>query len=153
LQVECVCGMGKRKKGRKKPPPKKKIPTKVPTVFDCPFCNHEQTVECKLYVAAAEEESASNASDRMHSGGSVHGEKNATEFFSFILLQWEPRASESKDGGGRIGGAEQEPRVVGRRSQVHHLCCSLRVSYYLYGQTELSIFYVAFESVCERGLA
>jgi len=37
--------MGKRKKA--KPPPKKRRLT-VPKSFDCPFCNHEQSVECKL---------------------------------------------------------------------------------------------------------
>eukprot|EP01027_Heterolobosea_sp_BB2_P002777 GEZU01004171.1.p1 GENE.GEZU01004171.1~~GEZU01004171.1.p1 ORF type:complete len:161 (-),score=48.61 GEZU01004171.1:73-555(-) len=35
--------MGKR--ASRKPPPKKKIP-KVPTTFDCPFCNHENSVNC-----------------------------------------------------------------------------------------------------------
>lgn len=37
--------MGKRK-SRKAPP--KRIQQKVPKVFDCPFCNHENSVECKL---------------------------------------------------------------------------------------------------------
>eukprot|EP00300_Choanocystis_sp_HF-7_P037478 c5363_g1_i2.p2 GENE.c5363_g1_i2~~c5363_g1_i2.p2 ORF type:complete len:120 (-),score=31.82 c5363_g1_i2:89-415(-) len=37
--------MGKRRSS--KPPPKKKIP-KLETVFDCPFCNHAKTVECKI---------------------------------------------------------------------------------------------------------
>jgi len=38
--------MGKRKSS-KKPTPKKKM-SPVPTTFDCPFCNHEKTVECKM---------------------------------------------------------------------------------------------------------
>lgn len=42
--------MGKRKSSKKAPP--KRGPGKVPTIFDCPFCNHEKVVECKLYVAA-----------------------------------------------------------------------------------------------------
>ncbi|KAF0976580.1 hypothetical protein FDP41_004479 [Naegleria fowleri] len=37
--------MGKRK--TRKPPPKKVQP-KLPTSFDCPFCNHEGTVECVI---------------------------------------------------------------------------------------------------------
>ncbi|GBG63319.1 hypothetical protein CBR_g37676 [Chara braunii] len=37
--------MGKRKSS--KPPPKKAV-QKVPTVFSCPFCNHDGSVECKL---------------------------------------------------------------------------------------------------------
>ncbi|XP_077221244.1 transcription elongation factor 1 homolog [Tasmannia lanceolata] len=36
--------MGKRK-SRTKPPPKKKM-DKLDTVFNCPFCNHEKSVEC-----------------------------------------------------------------------------------------------------------
>ncbi|EFA77646.1 alpha-mannosidase [Heterostelium album PN500] len=38
--------MGKRKSA--KPPPKKKIMTKLPKYFDCPFCDHTQSVECTL---------------------------------------------------------------------------------------------------------
>jgi len=38
--------MGKRK--TRKAPPKKRMPTTIPTSFDCPFCNHEKTVECKI---------------------------------------------------------------------------------------------------------
>jgi len=37
--------MGKRK--TRKPPPKKVMP-KLPTSFDCPFCNNEGTVECTI---------------------------------------------------------------------------------------------------------
>jgi transcription elongation factor Elf1 len=37
--------MGKRKSRKA---PQKKIAQKVPKVFDCPFCNHEKSVECKL---------------------------------------------------------------------------------------------------------
>jgi len=37
--------MGKRKKA--KPPPKRRKLT-VPKQFDCPFCNHEQSVDCKM---------------------------------------------------------------------------------------------------------
>lgn len=36
--------MGKRKRATK-PPPKKKA-AKLDKVFDCPFCGHEQTVNC-----------------------------------------------------------------------------------------------------------
>lgn len=36
--------MGKRKRATK-PPPKKKM-SKLDKTFDCPFCGHEQTVEC-----------------------------------------------------------------------------------------------------------
>mmetsp|Transcript_24333 Transcript_24333/g.26998 ORF Transcript_24333/g.26998 Transcript_24333/m.26998 type:complete len:86 (+) Transcript_24333:37-294(+) len=28
--------------------PLKKEKKKVPTIFDCPFCNHSQTVECRI---------------------------------------------------------------------------------------------------------
>mmetsp|Transcript_4910 Transcript_4910/g.13198 ORF Transcript_4910/g.13198 Transcript_4910/m.13198 type:complete len:130 (-) Transcript_4910:671-1060(-) len=38
--------MGKRKKASK-PPPKAKRPT-LEKVFDCPFCGHEQCVECDM---------------------------------------------------------------------------------------------------------
>jgi len=38
--------MGKRKSAKK--PVAKKRQSPVPTVFDCPFCNHEKTVECKI---------------------------------------------------------------------------------------------------------
>lgn len=38
--------MGKRKRATK-PPPKKKA-AKLDKVFDCPFCGHEQTVDCFL---------------------------------------------------------------------------------------------------------
>lgn len=37
-----------RKKSRKAPPKRKGYT--VPTTFDCPFCNHQQSVECKMYV-------------------------------------------------------------------------------------------------------
>mmetsp|Transcript_26945 Transcript_26945/g.32707 ORF Transcript_26945/g.32707 Transcript_26945/m.32707 type:complete len:85 (-) Transcript_26945:536-790(-) len=37
--------MGKRKS--KAPPPTKEI-KKVPTTFDCPFCNHESSITCRL---------------------------------------------------------------------------------------------------------
>ncbi|KYQ91094.1 elongation factor 1 [Tieghemostelium lacteum] len=37
--------MGKRKSS--KPPPKKAVP-KLAKQFDCPFCDHTQTVECTL---------------------------------------------------------------------------------------------------------
>ncbi|RWR90478.1 transcription elongation factor 1 [Cinnamomum micranthum f. kanehirae] len=36
--------MGKRK-SRTKPPPKKRL-DKLDMVFNCPFCNHEKTVDC-----------------------------------------------------------------------------------------------------------
>eukprot|EP00177_Eucheuma_denticulatum_P002512 GFKZ01004508.1.p1 GENE.GFKZ01004508.1~~GFKZ01004508.1.p1 ORF type:complete len:148 (+),score=28.06 GFKZ01004508.1:56-445(+) len=36
--------MGKRKRATK-PPPKKKS-AKLEKIFDCPFCGHEQTVDC-----------------------------------------------------------------------------------------------------------
>ncbi|KAI5062283.1 hypothetical protein GOP47_0022822 [Adiantum capillus-veneris] len=38
--------MGKRKSSAK-PPPKKKM-EKLSTVFSCPFCNHESSVECRM---------------------------------------------------------------------------------------------------------
>lgn len=38
--------MGKRKRATK-PPPKKKA-AKLEKVFDCPFCGHEQTVDCVI---------------------------------------------------------------------------------------------------------
>lgn len=38
--------MGKRKRATK-PPPKKKA-SKLDKVFDCPFCGHEQTVNCYI---------------------------------------------------------------------------------------------------------
>lgn len=37
--------MGKRKSRAK---PVKKVVAKVPTTFDCPFCNHEKAVDCKI---------------------------------------------------------------------------------------------------------
>ncbi|GAM22568.1 hypothetical protein SAMD00019534_057430, partial [Acytostelium subglobosum LB1] len=43
--------MGKRKSA--KPPPKKKIMTKLPKYFDCPFCDHAQSVECILKKESA----------------------------------------------------------------------------------------------------
>jgi len=49
----CVCrshlldvSMGKRKRATK-PPPKKKT-AKLEKIFDCPFCGHEQTVDCVI---------------------------------------------------------------------------------------------------------
>jgi len=38
--------MGKRK-SRAKPPPKKRM-DKLDTVFCCPFCNHRDSVECRI---------------------------------------------------------------------------------------------------------
>lgn len=38
--------MGKRKRATK-PPPKKKV-AKLEKIFDCPFCGHEQTVDCVI---------------------------------------------------------------------------------------------------------
>jgi transcription elongation factor 1 len=38
--------MGKRKSRKK--PVKPRMVLKVPTQFDCPFCNHSQSVECKM---------------------------------------------------------------------------------------------------------
>lgn len=38
--------MGKRKSSSK-PPPKKRQ-EKLNTVFSCPFCNHENSVECRM---------------------------------------------------------------------------------------------------------
>lgn len=38
--------MGKRKRATK-PPPKKKAP-KLDTIFDCPYCGHEKTVDCVI---------------------------------------------------------------------------------------------------------
>ncbi|CAI5946252.1 unnamed protein product [Closterium sp. NIES-64] len=37
--------MGKRKSAAK---PEARRVQKVPTTFNCPFCNHEASVECKL---------------------------------------------------------------------------------------------------------
>ncbi|EGC36492.1 hypothetical protein DICPUDRAFT_87406 [Dictyostelium purpureum] len=37
--------MGKRKSS--KPPPKKQV-AKLPKHFDCPFCDHSQSVDCTL---------------------------------------------------------------------------------------------------------
>lgn len=38
--------MGKRKSAKRVKPKKRQLP--VPTTFDCPFCNHERSVECKM---------------------------------------------------------------------------------------------------------
>jgi hypothetical protein len=38
--------MGKRK--AKKPAPKKSINKKLSTQFDCPFCNHDKSIEVKM---------------------------------------------------------------------------------------------------------
>jgi hypothetical protein len=40
--------MGKRKSSAKAAP--KKRMEKLSTVFSCPFCNHENSVECRMYV-------------------------------------------------------------------------------------------------------
>ncbi|KAI9173047.1 hypothetical protein H9P43_007178 [Blastocladiella emersonii ATCC 22665] len=37
--------MGKRKSSRK---PVAKVKTRLPTVFNCPYCNHEKSIEVKL---------------------------------------------------------------------------------------------------------
>ena len=37
--------MGRRKKSAK---PEKRVVNRVPSSFDCPFCNHTETVECKI---------------------------------------------------------------------------------------------------------
>eukprot|EP01114_Cavostelium_apophysatum_P006384 TRINITY_DN1766_c0_g1_i1.p1 TRINITY_DN1766_c0_g1~~TRINITY_DN1766_c0_g1_i1.p1 ORF type:complete len:133 (-),score=8.90 TRINITY_DN1766_c0_g1_i1:69-467(-) len=39
--------MGKRK-SRKAPAPARKKTAPIPTSFDCPFCNHEHSVECRM---------------------------------------------------------------------------------------------------------
>jgi transcription elongation factor Elf1 len=39
-------GGGARRKAKKRPEKKSKF--SVPTVFDCPFCNHARTVDCKM---------------------------------------------------------------------------------------------------------
>ncbi|EFJ27375.1 hypothetical protein SELMODRAFT_84637 [Selaginella moellendorffii] len=39
--------MGKRKSA-KKPQPSRKMQEKLPSVFSCPFCNHESSVECRM---------------------------------------------------------------------------------------------------------
>ncbi|KAH8938756.1 hypothetical protein BDL97_16G101400 [Sphagnum fallax] len=38
--------MGKRKSAAKPPP--KKSQEKLATVFSCPFCNHDNSVECRM---------------------------------------------------------------------------------------------------------
>ena len=40
--------MGKRKAKRKAPKPVRARLGKLESVFTCPFCHHENTVECKL---------------------------------------------------------------------------------------------------------
>jgi len=45
-QAQPQVGMGRRK--TRKAPVKKKLRLEVPKSFDCPFCNHEKTVECKM---------------------------------------------------------------------------------------------------------
>jgi transcription elongation factor Elf1 len=45
-ESEKVFRMGRRKT-RKKVVTKKKD-TKLPKSFDCPYCHHEQTIECKI---------------------------------------------------------------------------------------------------------
>jgi len=42
--------MGRRKAKKAKPvsAAKKRMQQGVPTSFDCPFCNHEKSVECKM---------------------------------------------------------------------------------------------------------
>ncbi|GAQ77872.1 hypothetical protein KFL_000050090 [Klebsormidium nitens] len=37
--------MGKRSSAK---PPPKAVQPKVPTTFRCPFCNHDQSVDCRL---------------------------------------------------------------------------------------------------------
>merc|ERR1711991_912930 len=36
------------KKSRRKPPPKKNVNKKLSTRFNCPFCNHEKSVDVKI---------------------------------------------------------------------------------------------------------
>ena len=47
-QIDLSWQMGKRK-SRAKPPPKKRM-DKLDTVFSCPFCNHGNSVECRMLV-------------------------------------------------------------------------------------------------------
>ncbi|XP_071146399.1 transcription elongation factor 1 homolog [Mytilus edulis] len=39
--------MGRRKKARKAPPKKKNVEP-LDSQFNCPFCNHEKSCECKM---------------------------------------------------------------------------------------------------------
>jgi len=40
--------MGGKRKSRKKPPQKKSINRKLSTLFNCPFCNHDRSVDVKI---------------------------------------------------------------------------------------------------------
>jgi len=43
------CQMGGKKKGSARKPPKKVV-KRLAKAFKCPFCDHEGTVEVKMYV-------------------------------------------------------------------------------------------------------
>ncbi|KAK8938848.1 hypothetical protein KSP39_PZI010943 [Platanthera zijinensis] len=45
-ELKVLCRMGRRK-SRVKPAPRKRM-AKLDTVFRCPFCNHESSVECRI---------------------------------------------------------------------------------------------------------
>lgn len=47
--VAPILHMGKRKSAK---PPPKRIISKVPTIFDCPFCENVKVVQVKLYVVS-----------------------------------------------------------------------------------------------------
>lgn len=47
VAVAAAVTMGKKKKGRSIKP-QKTGKRKVPTTFNCPFCNNSETVECKI---------------------------------------------------------------------------------------------------------
>eukprot|EP01094_Clydonella_sp_ATCC50884_P008567 TRINITY_DN18150_c0_g1_i1.p1 TRINITY_DN18150_c0_g1~~TRINITY_DN18150_c0_g1_i1.p1 ORF type:complete len:119 (-),score=42.78 TRINITY_DN18150_c0_g1_i1:115-471(-) len=81
--------MGKRKSSKK--PVARKAQPKVPKVFDCPFCNHEQTVEANI--------------DKLHSIGTVScrvcGAKYQMNITSLtapvdIFSEWVDRCEEEK---------------------------------------------------------
>ena len=46
--------MGKRKSSGRANKPVKKRMEKLETAFTCPFCNHGQSVECKIYEVNGE---------------------------------------------------------------------------------------------------
>ncbi|KAL0486489.1 transcription elongation factor 1 [Acrasis kona] len=108
--------MGKRK-SRKAPP--KKMMQKVATVFDCPFCNHEKSVECKL--------------DRKTSVGAVRCRVCAADYQMRITSLMEPvdvygdwidecdKVNVQDDNQGTVGNEddEEDEAPVRQRQQKH----------------------------------
>mmetsp|Transcript_7749 Transcript_7749/g.15650 ORF Transcript_7749/g.15650 Transcript_7749/m.15650 type:complete len:86 (-) Transcript_7749:1300-1557(-) len=73
--------MGKRKK-KSAPPPAKKV-QKMDRVFDCPICQHEKTVDCKV-----EAKKGSGTAMCRHCGASHRKEIHALEEGVDVYHDW-----------------------------------------------------------------